>query len=260
MKTECQDYFMYDNASGSCLSCPAQCSKCDANGCLLCKDANPFLFTNQTTGGRNCLSQCPAGTRPVGSDFKTCVPCSPNCANCATETYFDNGVGDYVQYEICLACDSTHYKFGETGCVTTCPDGWVNDDLLHWCVKCSCECETCSMNKENCTECAGDAFLLNGKCVTPSHSSPYAQFTSDYSSFQLFYPAGGINLGYRSNFSNYVDSPLLTCNDKILDVNWNNASFQSELANIKAIFQNCVASPKELDYLNKLAANLTSLP
>lgn len=95
-------------------------------------------------------------------------------------------------------------------CVEKCPRGWVADPTLGWCVKCSCDCEECEGNRDQCTSCKGNAYLLDGQCVTNSEIQPFAQFETDlsgdnnyyyYNYFTITYDLAGLNLGYRSDFT-----------------------------------------------------------
>jgi len=39
-------------------------------------------------------------------------------------------------------------------CIESCPAGTYSDTDLGWCIRCACQCATCSVNKHTCTSCA----------------------------------------------------------------------------------------------------------
>jgi len=148
-------------------------------------------------------------------------------------------------------------------CVEECPRGWVEDDLLGWCVKCSCECEECEENRDTCTICKGDAYLLEGKCVTNSEIQPYAKFFNDddlyYNTFYVTYNLAGINLGYRSDFERRPYAPIITCQDNLLKSNWNHEDFENDLEAVKRKIQTLV-SESEFMLLERIGAKIEAFP
>ena len=114
------------------------------------------------------------GTR--ASEYDWCVACSEGVAECYARDVDSDGYLD----EVALECEGDKYLLQGFGCVDECPHGTYGDDLLGWCVKCSCECESCSIDKTTCDECKGPATWKDGKCVTNSPTAPWAQFNDDW--------------------------------------------------------------------------------
>ena len=135
---------------------------------------------------------------------------------------------------MCLECSGDKYLLDDRGCVEECPYGTYADDLLGWCVKCSCECESCSANKYDCDRCTGAAKLNDdGDCVISSPTMPWAKFNADWKSFNLYYPYAGFDVGYRSNFVDLPDSMPRTCKDKILDINWQDPDYAEDVTSVQ---------------------------
>ena len=193
----------------------------------------------------------------MGVDYRYCQPCSHGCKECVTAPYLE------YEFETCSGCVEGKYLLGLNQCVDKCPKGWVGDDLLGWCVKCSCECEECENNRDTCTVCKGDAYLLDGKCVTNSEIQPYAKFfDSDvnyYAKFYITYNLAGINLGYRSDFDRTPYLPILTCHDSILNANWNDGDFANDLEAVKRKIREMITQ-EEFDLLERIGKNIKAFP
>ena len=168
VRSICKSVSQFTNNQGNCVDCPLGCNRCDQGGCLTCPEGK--ILVHQSNGRRTCEAGCPVGTRQVGNDYKECVPCSEHCSSCISDIF----EGSF--YEVCSRCDNGLFLLGMFDCVQKCPRGWVADPTLGWCVKCSCECEECDGNRDQCTSCKGNAYLLDGKCVTNSEIQPFAQF------------------------------------------------------------------------------------
>jgi hypothetical protein len=186
------------------------------------------------------------------------VECPKGCVDCYTDPnpYNDEGV-------ICLECSEINeYLDKERGCVEECAPGWYADDLFKWCVKCSCECETCLGNRENCQTCTGLAELnTQGECEVLSSREPYALYADDWASFTFTYPQAAFYIGHRSDFINYPNTPVTTCKDEILDIDWNNSGFADDLLEIrKKILEMPSLNQEEKDKLIELEAWNIELP
>ena len=158
VESACPDHLLFHSDDDSCSECPevdGVCETCNNDGCLTCPLDHPFLTVDRT-----CASECPTGQ--WATDDNRCVPCSEGCNECYSRDVDGDG---YVE-EVCLECENEKYLWEHRGCVEECPHGTYADDILGWCVKCSCECESCSENKFQCDTCKGPAFKKDdGECV-----------------------------------------------------------------------------------------------
>ena len=142
------------------------------------------------------------------------------------------------------------------GCVFRCPRGYYADEVLGWCVKCSCECETCSESKYQCDKCHKPADLNDeGECVVGTEYAPYAIFNEGWDSFNLYYPMAGYDIGFRSDFVHKPNSPFLTCKDRILDLDWNSAEFIDQLEIIQEKFRD-LTTDHEYEKLLEIIDNM----
>ena len=249
--TECPDYLLYKPVEGICLDCPAEeglCDTCNEDGCTSCNPATPYL-----TEDHKCVDECPSGTR-MTDDMK-CVSCEANCSDCYSLDKNDDGFLE----EVCLECSAGLFLLEGHGCVEECPYGSYADEALGWCVKCSCDCETCSNSKYECDECKGPAYLNNeGICVVPTEHAPYAKYNDDWMSFKLYYPYTAFDVGYRSNFVDYYDEPILTCKDRMLDLDWNHVEFEADLEAVVMKLKD-LTTEEEFAKLEEIADTLSLL-
>lgn len=228
----CSDGYYYNNVTGACAGCLSTCGRC-VNG-QVCQSCPDTIYPYLTPGG-NCRANCPVGTRLV-ADGK-CLSCSEGCNNCITE------IIDDVEEEICITCSAETFLSGVQGCVSECPAGYYEDTLFRWCVKCDCECATCSGSRSNCTSCnPGSTFNEEiGECVQNVPEFPYAVMGEDYSSFDFIYPYAKFYQGYTTE--SLADGTIQGCKDGLLDLNWNDASMDT----IKSEFEAAIANYDDLN-------------
>lgn len=239
---------MVDSA-GNCQACEDPCEYCNTDGtCSTCLEG--VLFN----GG--CLATCPKGFRRTRDN--ECVACSEGCSDC-----YSQDLGGYEQ-EQCLECAKADEYLQESGgravCVEHCRDGWYADDLLKWCVACSCECEKCEGARDQCTSCAGLAQMNeDGECEVLSTREPYAKFDSDWNSFKLTVPEAFYYVGHRTDFLNEPEAPVLTCKDELLSEDWGNPDFTEELAAINAKLD-ALMNEHEKRKISELVSSIESIP
>ena len=168
------------------------------------------------------------------------------------------------EVEQCLECakadEYLQASAGRTVCVEHCRDGWYADDLLKWCVHCSCECETCEGERDQCTSCTGLAELnADGHCEVRSSSEPYAKFNNDWESFKLVVPNAFLYSGHRTDFLNEPSSSVLACKDELLNEDWGNPDFLDELAAIDAKLD-ALMNDHEKRKLEEMRSTITTIP
>ncbi|KAL4451090.1 hypothetical protein ABPG74_021412 [Tetrahymena malaccensis] len=146
LQYQCQEGYLFDDITDSCLPCPLNCLKCDINGCLQCDRTRSFsnflpngyleciIIQEKTSDVVNCFlfsegslekqtqrpsngycQQCKRGYTPVYQDInelKIIVECQPIIKNCLI---FDNNnlFGEEKQqrsYEfVCKLCEFGYF-------------------------------------------------------------------------------------------------------------------------------------------------------
>ena len=184
--------------SGACIPCT------DSSECTL----DPILFCNTTIGAcvecladANCLN---ATASHCSLDDNTCVPCtdSSHCEHfisttlCAiagsapgicTPRCVTNCLECYNSTN-CKRCLSAHYLLNTTACLTTCPDGYMENNKTMTCDLCDPTCQTCDVNINNCTSCYSPYVLDKHTCRAPLGIPPPTatlKSTSDPQTFLL---------------------------------------------------------------------------
>ena len=184
--------------SGACIPCT------DSSECTL----DPILFCNTTIGAcvecladANCLN---ATASHCSLDDNTCVPCtdSSHCEHfisttlCAiagsapgicTPRCVTNCLECYNSTN-CKRCLSAHYLLNTTACLTTCPDGYMENNKTMTCDLCDPTCQTCDVNINNCTSCYSPYVLDKHTCRAPLGIPPLTatlKSTSDPQTFLL---------------------------------------------------------------------------
>lgn len=141
------------NATGSCVSCAANCDFCDQSGPATCD-----------------LLSCSIGYTRYNST--TCLPCLEGCSSCTALYPF-----------ACIGCLIGSYNDSATGRCLNCPEGCYNCSAAACtscveyyylssgqCVRyCGLPCVGCSwsgVGVQNCTACVRGYTLVNGTCVS----------------------------------------------------------------------------------------------
>eukprot|EP00930_Biecheleria_cincta_P069288 TRINITY_DN57040_c0_g1_i1.p1 TRINITY_DN57040_c0_g1~~TRINITY_DN57040_c0_g1_i1.p1 ORF type:complete len:3579 (-),score=472.83 TRINITY_DN57040_c0_g1_i1:116-10780(-) len=134
-----------------CIPCSADCHKCTADGCQVCKNQK-YLSLTGTTGG--CQADCPSGFLRHGSKDtgRSCWPCEPNCKVCT----------DWFK---CAECSEGYALMLDGVCQkNTCPDGTFLDGSQ--CKSCSDPCNKCT-SKTVCQECRNSKYLTKDQTCVP---------------------------------------------------------------------------------------------
>ena len=116
-----------------------------------------------------------------------CQPCKENCQICDIGFYTYEGTWTI---ELCYQCVPGLYLYNNHDCIETCPAGTYADDVLGWCVKCDCNCETCS-SRFQCTSCHGhDSMfeIIDGRCYHDPYLKPEARISDDLMSVEIDIP------------------------------------------------------------------------
>ena len=118
-----------------CLKCQQYCAHCvfTVDTCTLCK---PAYFLEHTF----CVLECSLGylLREIDG-VNICVPCPHRCQKCK----LDLDPHTSISTLICLECFTLYYLLQEE-CLTACPIGLFQDQILKICTKCSDACLTCT--------------------------------------------------------------------------------------------------------------------
>lgn len=140
----------YLNQIDGCVSCPSNCSSCNAvNSCLTCK--NGYTLMNG-----KCIACLNA--QYLGTDGM-CINCSGFCSTCLSDL-------------VCLTCQQGYYLKNDNQCVNTCGDGLYGDSSDKKCKACAENCERCS-DQNNCLSCVQGFNLQNLNCYSICDSSQY---------------------------------------------------------------------------------------
>lgn len=111
--------------------------------------------------------------------------------------------------------------------------------MFGWCVKCDCNCRTCS-SKFQCTSCNGPDFefeIIDGKCYHDPQRKPEAIISNDLDEIiitvpklDLYEPVAFIDTYEIPARRNLQDGPICysLCNNPLFELNWNK---ETELEN-----------------------------
>jgi hypothetical protein len=193
-KCACQDGYYFNNATNTCITCGATCSKCNSPAsCATC-------YLGATLLGGVC--SCPAATYPdqTTSQCLTCTAigctiCPGNvCSNCSAprilvsdatcmcpdQTYDSNGQ--------CISCTANCRLCNSTGCIvctnglsllsgicSNCSNGFVGVNGV--CATCPQNCQTCSQ-PTSCTICNTAFYLYMGRCLASCPRNTLTNTTS----------------------------------------------------------------------------------
>lgn len=145
-RTTCPSPLVPQN--GTCGACDLSCLTCSNQplNCTSCNTASliPYLYNN------HCQSTCPQGYyKNLG--LGACSLCSSviglNCNDCASVS-------------TCNICNPGYVLLNQT-CLNYVPNGYVN--ISNVAQPCIGDCQTCSINTNNCTSCI-NYNLLNYNC------------------------------------------------------------------------------------------------
>jgi len=127
--------------------------------------------------------------------------------------------------ELCFQCETGFYLLNNAQCVSTCPPGFYADDIFGWCVRCDCNCLTCT-SKYTCTMCNGnmDFFeIINGTCYENPLQIPTIQISETWDSFNFIFTKSHGILYYADEITNgdEYDFWYHLCYNNRLKTNWN---------------------------------------
>lgn len=132
-----------------CYDCGYKCAKCftDVKNCLVCELGFFLQRANPLATESECLTKCPAGKYPDGSNV--CQDCPGECTLCEASNQCTQ-CKKYTQ-----VTPAKYYYFVNFMCVETCPDRFYKDstdvnDLF--CRSCPSGCNQCN-NENLCTVC-----------------------------------------------------------------------------------------------------------
>ncbi|KAL4494497.1 hypothetical protein ABPG72_019907 [Tetrahymena utriculariae] len=137
---QCQDGFFQNQISKNCDPCYKNCKTCKAGGekdCLLCLNANEYLFTEGNCG------ICREEDGYIQKD-KFCIQCAQNCQKCSGASLSE-----------CISCKSG-FNFMTDGRCDKCDynQGKFIDQLTKNCRDCHITCKTCRGERDDqCDEC-----------------------------------------------------------------------------------------------------------
>ena len=160
----------------ACLPCSSNCNSClNTTYCSTCA-SHYYRFTTQnpnTATNVTCVQNCPTGyaTPTIINGAGMCSLCgafcavctdSVTCVQCISNTYVIlNGVCTPFNCLNCVNCTETantchqcvsgYYLFN-SGCSTTCPNGYYPDSNLGICAQCMANCDIC-FNATVCAQC-----------------------------------------------------------------------------------------------------------
>ena len=140
------------------------------NTCVACTDSTQCSHLSSTPVCElamgtcvECLanSDCTNPSKTLCSlSTNTCnVACTPNCLVCSTKT-------------ACKVCITGYFLLNSTYCVSSCPNGFIQNDQTQACDLCDATCQTCSVEVDKCTSCFTPYILDGSSCIPPHGNSP----------------------------------------------------------------------------------------
>lgn len=167
------------------MVCGVSCLTC-INSATTCTSCNSSLIYYNS----QCLQSCPVRFYNLNG---SCAECLPPCYTCSNSTY-------------CLSCSFNYLKDG--ACISSCPEGYYQDQAALSCVACQAQCKTCA-SSYSCITCKSGC-LYSGQCPSSCPSTSFFgqidNVTNTCSCQQCIYPC--------STCSN--SSVCLTCVDGYL--------------------------------------------
>ena len=184
------------SSSGVCIDCT------DSIQCTL--DSSPFCNTTigecvECLGDADCLS---ATASHCSLNGNTCVPCtdSSHCEHLTSTTICTmTGSSPGICTSRCVAnclqclnstsckvCLSGYYLLNTTACLTTCPDGYLQNNQAMTCDLCDPTCQTCAVKVSSCTSCFTPYVLDKSRCLPPLGHPPPTVTLKSTSDPQIF--------------------------------------------------------------------------
>ncbi|EAR95046.2 TNFR/NGFR cysteine-rich region family protein (macronuclear) [Tetrahymena thermophila SB210] len=180
----CNSQFIYQKSTSKCISsCPSgqylntntnNCEQCDAtclncvggskNQCVDCQ--SPRYYQKSTT---SCELQCQPNY--YGNSYTAlCEQCDASCATCSGPNNNQ-----------CLSCKNSLFLLQASGtCVSNCPNGYSQNNLLNQCQKCDSSCKECSgTSNTQCTSCISQLILFNNQCLSQCPSGYFISQSSN---------------------------------------------------------------------------------
>jgi proprotein convertase subtilisin/kexin type 5 len=185
--TACSSPYLLAPTSNNTITCQLKCpnmtfqslSKClpCSTNCLACTSQTACTQCNSITFLSNgqCLSSCPIGSYPSGSN---CLSCSdPNCIKCSINT---------ANNQTCQACNpNSNTYFSNGSCLYFCPTGTYADLVTKTCLNCSIGCSKCT-NLTYCTACVNNTnapiYYLpsSGTCIKSCPAGTFPTLNTPY--------------------------------------------------------------------------------
>jgi proprotein convertase subtilisin/kexin type 5 len=141
-----------DSFNRVCQPCPINCSQCSGSTFVTCTMCNIGYLLDQ--GG--CYLSCQTPNTVPSVNGLTCSSCSSICLTCAI-----------TQYN-CLSCNTSSvnkYLFSNN-CLSSCGNGYYNNDNLNTCTQCNSPCETClNSSMSSCLTCVANSYLYGTVCI-----------------------------------------------------------------------------------------------
>ena len=124
----------------------------------------------------------------------------------------------------CLTCypNSTHKYFLSNRCLTSCPNGYYQDDSLLLCLPCTQPCEYCSSSSvSGCLTCISGYTLHGSTCQS---SCPETYFQNGTTCSQCALPcltcsSESVCLSCSTGYSLYAGSCLASCLETYVSIN-----------------------------------------
>ncbi|KAL4489764.1 hypothetical protein ABPG72_022404 [Tetrahymena utriculariae] len=152
-----------DTNTNNCTQCDSSCLNCFGGSKKQCVDCQlPRYFQKLTT---SCELQCQPN-QYGNSKTAMCEQCDNSCATCSGPSNNQ-----------CLSCENSLFYLQTSGaCVSNCPSGYFQNNLLNQCQKCDSTCKECSgTSNTQCTSCSSQLIFYNNQCLTQCPSGLFIQ-------------------------------------------------------------------------------------
>jgi hypothetical protein len=168
--------------------------------------------------------------------------CCVNCAGAFAERCGTKTVGDTKSEEI-ITCKSGYYLQNGV-CVQKCIPGSFEDDILGWCIKCSCDCERCSGYKNGCIDsCSSGSFNSNTqRCEFYLEADPVVSVDANTATISIEFPPGVsvLNVTETDIARDSLYNMNGICRDEAYESDWteylnNNYDYTNIIASLKSM-------------------------